>query len=53
MWLPLTYQLIMQISSKISIAQVIFSLECGIIPHSRERMTIIVDSFTSIKSLFL
>ena len=42
MWVPLTYQLIMEISSEISIAQVIFSLECGI-----------VDIFTSIKSLFL
>ena len=42
MWVPLTYQLIMQISSEISIALVIFSLECGI-----------VDVFTSIKSVFL
>lgn len=42
MWVPLTYQLIMRISSEISIAQLIFSLECGT-----------VDSFTSIKSLFL
>ena len=31
MWVPLTYQLIMQIFSEISVAQVILSLECGIV----------------------